>query len=447
MKRFRVMIKLIRRLLLGLAMLFFAISVMQGWTFGTPMTAEMPVDYQAIASSNGTFYYVDHHPLAGDRTPHKWRVELPSQELFGWFNWGTLGFRYISRIYPVDMTAAANLRSPTGQVLPAQSAFAIAIPHWFIIALLGAPDIVLLWRWLRSRAVADIATAEVVPAGTILEIDLPCVHCSYNLKMQPSNARCPECGAQIDDTLTLNKELEKSRPGWLRRLAVGNALLAIVHVLLILMWAAAFYEDRRTVAVIALISCGVYFFGIWLFTTPEHPHLRSVGGSRALFQRFASILILILVGAGIWLQMNWRSIPMMATMRGAGYFAGWQSVSLIAWVMAWLVFAVGTAFEYAFLAILAGRLLDRFMTEHCRIAGLGAGITSVLIIPIAPAIIRNRYIVDSSFMFVAVLLVSVAWMLFVVWTGVMNLYCAARFLAQSWRAQKRWQQTSAALAA
>lgn len=446
MDRLRSLLRYSRRALLGVAVLLLGMSLVKGWTFGTPINPDVSVDYHAIASFNGTFYYIDRHLLDGDRPSGKWALEFPRQNYFGWFSWETLGFRYISTRYPAALMAAATARNASGHIPGTYSVFVIAIPYWFIIALLSNPDVLILLRRLRARVVSDISNPESAPEGAVLEIDLPCVHCGYNLKMQPGDARCPECGAMIADTLTLNKELEKSRPGWLRRLSLGNSLLAVVRVLLLLMWPIAFAGNRRMVGNVALIACGVYFCGVWLFTTPEHPHLRSVGATRARFQRFASILILVLVAAGIWLQMNGRPVPMTAAFRLPGYLGGWQPESLAAWVVAWLVFAVGTGFEYRFLAILAARLLDRFMTEHCRIAGLGAAITSVLIIPVAPAIIRNRHIVGSDVLFMAVLIISIMWMLFIVWTGLMNLYCAARFLAQSWRAQERWQYASVAVA-
>lgn len=446
MNRLKSLLRFGRRALLGVAVLLWGISLVKGWTFGTPVKPNVSIDYHAIASFNGTFYYIDRHLPDVDGPREKWALEFPRQNYFGWFSWETLGFQYISMLYPAALMAAATARNASGNVPGTYSVFVIAIPYWFIIALLSSPDFLILLRRLRARVVSDVSNPESLPAGVILEIDLPCVHCGYNLKMQPSNARCPECGAMIADTLTLNKELEQSRPGWLRLLSVGNALLAVVRVLLILMWPIAFAGNRRMVGILALIACGVYFCGVWLFTTPEHPHLRSVGATRARFQRFASIVILVLVAAGIWFQMNWRSIPVAATVRVPGYLAGWRPASLAAWVGAWLVFAMGTGFEYRFLAILAGRLLDRFMTEHCRIAGVGASVTSVLIIPVAPAIIRNRHIVGSDLIFMAVLIISIVWMLFIVWTGFMNLYCAARFLAQSWRAEKRWQDSPVAVA-
>jgi hypothetical protein len=109
------------------------------------------------------------------------------------------------------------------------------------------------------------------------------------------------------------------------------------------------------------------------------------------------------------------------------------------WIAGWLLFCVSTVVEYHFLARLAARLLDKFMTEHCRIAGLGAGLTG-LVIPFWIRWIVRTYWLSSTSEIWILLGVMVCWLLFVIWTGFMNLYCAVRFLQQSWLAAEAQRQ-------
>lgn len=73
------------------------------------------------------------------------------------------------------------------------------------------------------------------PASPIIDIDLPCVGCGYNLRTQPMAASCPECGRPVVETWH-SKLLHESELGplranglpWLRamRRGLGTAALA-----------------------------------------------------------------------------------------------------------------------------------------------------------------------------------------------------------------------------
>lgn len=55
----------------------------------------------------------------------------------------------------------------------------------------------------------------------VIQQDLPCIHCGYNLRTLAHDARCPECGAAVVDSL--NGQLSQSL---IRRVRIGTALLA-----------------------------------------------------------------------------------------------------------------------------------------------------------------------------------------------------------------------------
>jgi|GEM_PF-3715042 len=63
-------------------------------------------------------------------------------------------------------------------------------------------------------------TTTLPPSATI-DHDLPCIHCGYNLRTLAHNARCPECGAAVADSL--DGQLGQSP---LRRVRIGTMLLA-----------------------------------------------------------------------------------------------------------------------------------------------------------------------------------------------------------------------------
>ncbi len=65
---------------------------------------------------------------------------------------------------------------------------------------------------------------ETSPA--VVEGDLPCAICGYNLKGLAADINCPECGQPIARTLSPN--LHRSNPEWLRRQAATMLILAAV---------------------------------------------------------------------------------------------------------------------------------------------------------------------------------------------------------------------------
>jgi hypothetical protein len=108
---------------------------------------------------------------------------------------------------------------------------------------------------------------------------------------------------------------------------------------------------------------------------------------------------------------------------------------------AWLVFALLIVMEYQFLARLAARLLDRFMTEHCKIAGIGAAVGGIVVLCIVRTLARFGFPLSGPRMW-AVIGVVVLWQLFVIWAAFMNGYCALRFLQQAWVAERNWRSGS-----
>jgi len=86
-------------------------------------------------------------------------------------------------------------------------------------------------------------------AGAVVDGDLPCFRCGYNVRGLASDGQCPECAASIAETLRRRAAeltgrllpLDDSDPRWVRKLAWSCALLlfggvgiAMAHVMSIL---------------------------------------------------------------------------------------------------------------------------------------------------------------------------------------------------------------------
>src|SRR4051812_36162174 len=66
-------------------------------------------------------------------------------------------------------------------------------------------------------------------AVQLIEFDLPCVRCGYNLKNISRAGQCPECGRFV--SMTLRDRENWPAAGWLKANAGGVALLLVAAVL------------------------------------------------------------------------------------------------------------------------------------------------------------------------------------------------------------------------
>lgn len=437
MKTLRYLLRFARRMLLGLAVLMFIQSLVRPVSFNSFPSFSM--DYHAIGSFDGVIYWIDIDPSTDQKLPdRKWMLSDPPDQRLRHVRWNKLGFQYSFDVIPSRTIPTPYSSSPN--VWPGYSAFEIAVPYWFLILFLGAAEVILVKNWFKQRAARGHPVIEPDADVAVVTDDLPCVHCGYSLKMQPGDSRCPECGAAVMDTLSLNAELARSRPAWLKWLAWGNLLLLSVRILVIGAFEAVFVHVYAPAGLLILVAGAAYIIGTWLLTLQEHPFLKSPERKGVRKQRGRAILSVALLGIGMLIETDY--IPSLPPGRYAltTLFGYWRIEAVIAWMLAWVFFCFGTMYEYRFLATLAGRLLDRFMTEHCKIAGIGAACSGIAMLFCAPAIIGAWDALSSFPYFVVAVSIIVIWMLFVLWTGFMNLYCAIRFTGQAWRAENRWRR-------
>jgi hypothetical protein len=70
------------------------------------------------------------------------------------------------------------------------------------------------------------AAAPTASRTDSVQLDLFCLTCDYNLRMQPVDGRCPECGQPISATLNFPR-LARAAPRWLTSLRDSTTLLIV----------------------------------------------------------------------------------------------------------------------------------------------------------------------------------------------------------------------------
>ena len=128
----------------------------------------------------------------------------------------------------------------------------------------------------------EAQTSGPADAGEVLNSDVGCIGCGYNLRGLPPGGRCPECGASVEESLQghclwfANKNwLRKLR--WAMLLGVSAAMLSFL-LGLVMSVAPNLMADLST---IVLASYGLFgiairsisLAGIWLLTSAEPSRL------------------------------------------------------------------------------------------------------------------------------------------------------------------------------
>jgi hypothetical protein len=181
-----------------------------------------------------------------------------------------------------------------------------------------------------------------VARAPVIGQDLPCWHCGYNLRGLTPDRTCPECGLAIERTL--NQDLIRADPAWLRRVARGAALLKVGLLLLLLaclcLLPAALstrvFNDHPLAGVVTcllpLVPIFILLAGCLWFTSPEtdrwapDPYptqepLRRVAVAAAVLLPTSSAL---LAAAAVLRQADWPLEVMMV--------AAWLSLGVVALV-------------------------------------------------------------------------------------------------------------------
>src|SRR5947199_1938403 len=74
------------------------------------------------------------------------------------------------------------------------------------------------------------------PHNDEMSVDLPCHQCRYDLRAQPQDGKCPECGASVAESRRLaaiprRPAWRDSDPRWRRRMLAGMWVLVLVPLI------------------------------------------------------------------------------------------------------------------------------------------------------------------------------------------------------------------------
>ena len=116
-----------------------------------------------------------------------------------------------------------------------------------------------------------------------IHIDLPCIHCHYNLRTLDPSATCPECGKPIAHSLG-GDSLPGASKAWLWSLAAATFLIPSGTLIALIGWIMTLYDSFLTLPIVHPFSLGV---------TPM------AFGSRILRQPSSIDLALIITGTGL----------------------------------------------------------------------------------------------------------------------------------------------------
>lgn len=127
-------------------------------------------------------------------------------------------------------------------------------------------------------AVAASAANHAVSGGIVQE-DLGCVGCDYNLRTRPLDGVCPECGRPVRETIAFPR-LSRSASRWLTSLVDSVTVLLIAFAADLILLRVGGRNDATAIA-LAMIPWGLTWFGIWLLTRPEPGRACDGDGARA----------------------------------------------------------------------------------------------------------------------------------------------------------------------
>ena len=115
----------------------------------------------------------------------------------------------------------------------------------------------------------------VPPAGEVVNEDIPCRKCGYNLRSMRTDGRCPECGTSVWVSLQ-GTLLRYSDPNWVEtirrgfaRMIAGITIVVAVIIVAIILGAMRMLDVIVLVQLVGIAGWLIYMWGIWLITEPD----------------------------------------------------------------------------------------------------------------------------------------------------------------------------------
>lgn len=164
----------------------------------------------------------------------------------------------------------------------------------------------------------------VEPEGELVGVidhDLPCRHCGYNLRGMTEDRACPECGTAVGRSL-LGDQLRFSDPDWVRTLArgagwilwsvligiaLGISVAVISFVLELNNGSTSALKD--VYVLLSFLPSLIYCVGVWFITAPEPSVNEESGVALRGLLRWTAVISIIINCISVCMKMT---SPMMA---------------------------------------------------------------------------------------------------------------------------------------
>jgi hypothetical protein len=276
------------------------------------------------------------------------------------------------------------------------------------------------------------------PAG-VLEQDVPCRKCSYNLRGLSIDGRCPECNTAVGYSIK-GDLLQFSDPVWVDKLARGVSL--ILWGIVVWIGAAIFTVIVAAVtktspvllgALIGLAAHALFIYGSWLLTEPDPS---GVGEDQYGISR-KIIRVTIVIGAV-------QAVINLTSRFGGASMPFLQVIGLCAG----LVGAVGVVSWLYYFERLAQRIPDLALSKraHYLMYGLGISYTLMLFLQLGIAVLGRGTMraagmtgagCAGAIVVVVVFILGIDYLFFLI-------KLAKRFRAEAQIARQTWSSAGAA---
>jgi hypothetical protein len=271
------------------------------------------------------------------------------------------------------------------------------------------------------RADEESTTTGAIAGAVVEPVALHCVRCRYDLRGQPPEGRCPECGLPVRNSAAAPDELHLAPPRWLWAIACGAALVLFAQVLFI---SGMFFAGSpglwsiRTVQTIDATAVVVMAAGVWLLTRRQRPF----SPSRFVRRWLVRLAALCLVASHFFLHAGLYTgdTAYLVASRRTGFAA--------------VILLPLTLFEH--LWRLALRARNRPLANHCRIAGAGFA-ASVLLLAGLDLAAEHHWRIGRSELDVPVVVVALTF-IFYGWAAITLLRFTFAFWAL-WRESTKFQ--------